>query len=165
MEPYKLRRWRLGRSPDRLPLFSCARPGRSHSQNDRVPDAVVDKWVKGLPGTGAAAIVSLLGEKPDGMSEFAFYPFAGAKDIETQQRRGPSFQDWLANRDAKRDILVAEHPTTDLRPVEPTTVRSVGDDIERLLREGRTVIVVDSGGETRTGFVLRKLGFVEDSRR
>lgn len=164
MEPYKLRRWRRASSPDQLPLFSCARPGRSHGKDGIVSDAVVDRWVKGLPGGDGVAIVSLLGEKPDGMSEFAFYSFAGAREVESQQHRGPSFQVWLAKRHAKRSILVAEHPTTDLRPVETATVQAVGGDIERLLRDGRTVILVDSGSEARTGFVLRKLGFVEDPR-
>lgn len=127
-------------------------------------DAIVDRWVKGLPGGNGAAIVSLLGKKPDGMSEFAFYSFAGAREVESAQHRGPSFQGWLTKRHPKRGIVVMEHPTTDLRLVETETVQAVGADIECLLRDGRTVILVDSGGETRSRFVLRKLGFVEDTR-
>ena len=164
MEPYKLRRWRRGSSPDRVALFSCARPGRSHGKNGSVPDAVVHKWIKGLPGGDATAVVSLLGEKPDGTSEFSFYSFAGAKDVESHRRRGPSFEQWLTKHHADRNIVLAEHPTTDFRPIEDEALEAIGRDIERLLNAEKTVVVVDSGGETRTGVVLRKLGFVEDPR-
>ena len=71
MEPYRKRRWKKASSPERIAFYTCARPGRSLSKTDRVPDHIVHKWVKGLPGPNTT-IISLLGQKPDGTSEFTF---------------------------------------------------------------------------------------------
>lgn len=168
MEPYRLRRWRRQTSPDRLAFFTCARPGRSKSDRAPVSDEIVDKWARGLPGDATrTTIVSLLGRKrtASGVSEFSFYSFCGGLDTPGESRGRPTFQQWLDRRHAGRGIHVIEHPTIDFCPVPPETLEALRIDIERLLSEGRTVVLVDSGGETRTKAVCRHLGFVEDSRR
>ena len=164
MEPYKLRRWRRKSSPDLISLFTCARPGRSRGNDGSVPDATVDKWVRGLPGVSPIAILSLLGRKPDGLSEFSFYSFSG--DFEKPEERGrrPTFQQWLAQRQSERGIEVIHHPTVDFKRVADATLVAAAQDIEAFLAAGRTVVLVDSGGETRTRQVCRYAGFVEDPR-
>jgi hypothetical protein len=99
-------------------------------------------------------VVSLLGHKPDGTSEFSFYSFFG---------RGQSFQQWLDREYPEKTIKVVEHPTCDFRPVPKETLAAVASDILNLLSEGRTVVLVDSGGMQRTGQVCRHLGAIEDS--
>lgn len=164
MEPYKLRRWRRSSSPDQIPVFTCARPGRSKSSTGSVPDSVVDTWVNGVPGGAKTTVVSLLGRKPNGLSEFSFYSFAGA--IETSDERGtrPLFQEWLARRHGQRGIEVVEHPTTDFKPLPRELLEAVSKEIDLLLSSGRTVVLVDSGGETRTRQVCKHAGLVEDPR-
>jgi hypothetical protein len=124
----------------------------------------VDKWVNRLPGGATTTIVSLLGRKPNGISEFSFYSFSSA--IETPDERGkrPVFQEWLARRHGERGIEVVEHPTTDFKPLAPELLKAVSNQIDLLLNSDRTVVLVDSGGETRTRQVCRHAGFVEDPR-
>jgi hypothetical protein len=85
MEPHKLRRRRRSSSRDQIQFFTCARPGRSKGSTESVPDSVVDKWVNRLPGGTKTTVVSLLGRKPNGLSEFSFYSFSSA--IETPDDR------------------------------------------------------------------------------
>jgi hypothetical protein len=164
VEPFKLRRWRRKASQDPLPFFTCARPGRSISKQDSVPDKTVDKWVTGLPGATDSCVVSLLGRKPDGVSEFSFYSFFGKSDPPTERRSRKSFQDWLDSRHPERRIRVFEHPTVDLGKVPLEVLDAAASDIGELLAAGRTVILIDSGGETRTGQLCRHMGLVEDPR-
>jgi hypothetical protein len=164
MEPYKLRRWRRGSSPDQIRLFTCARPGRSKGNSGSVPDSIVDKWVKGLPGGAKTTVVSLLGQKPDGLSEFSFYSFSGASETPEERGKRPLFQDWLSHRHRDRGIEVVEHPTTDFKLLARELLETVSRQIDLLLTSGRTVVLVDSGGETRTSQVCRHAGLVEDSR-
>lgn len=89
------------------------------------------------------------------MSEFSFYSFYD---------RGESFQHWLERRHPERRILIIEHPTTDLVKIPADDLMAIAADIDRLLSAGRTVILVDSGGETRTRQVSKYMGFVEDTR-
>ncbi len=155
MEPYRLRRWRVPTGQ----LFTCGRPGRSKWKDaPRVPERAIDEWVRNLPGPHTV-IVSLLGEKPDGTSEFSFYPFRGGFD--PSDERSMSLHDWLAEHYPERAIEVREHPTVDFRRVPPETLKAVAEDIRRLLAAGRTVVLIDSGGQTRTGAVCRHLGVVE----
>jgi hypothetical protein len=63
MEPYRLRRWKRRSSSDAITFYTCARPGRSKSAHDNVPDDIVDKWVRGLPGDTQTTLVSLDSEK------------------------------------------------------------------------------------------------------
>jgi hypothetical protein len=166
MEPYKLRRWRSTSLSHVGQFFTCARPGRSKGARDHVPDDLVHQWVRGLPGDTHTVILSLLGRKhgQDGGSEFSFYSFCGPLDLSEERRRRPSFQEWLDRWHRKRCIQVLEHPTYDFRPVPTETLDTVASVIRSLLSEGRTVVVMDSGGETRTRQVCQHMGFVEDTR-
>ena len=125
----------------------------SKSKAGKVPDTIVDLWVRNLPGP-KTAIVSLLGAKPDGTSEFSFYSFCGRE----------SFQDWLDKRHGSLSITVREHPTTDYASIPSAELDAIANDVSRLLAEGYTVVLVDSGGETRTSQVCRHMEFVEDTR-
>jgi hypothetical protein len=164
MEPYKKRRWRKAASPEPIPFFTCARPGRSFGKTQPVPDAIVHRWIKGLPGPHTI-IISLLGHKPDRTSEFSFYTFHGQADTPAEARGKPSFQEWLNHHHNDRGILVIEHPTTDFQPIPDTLLTALAQDVERLLAQGLTIVLIDSGGETRTGTVCRHLALVEDPRR
>jgi len=154
MEPFKVRRWRLSTRADLIPFFTCARPGRSKGRFGNIADLIVDKWVNGLPGP-KTAIISLLGNKSSGTSEYSFYSFHGKS----------SFQEWLANRHAALQISVYEHPTTDGRKVPAETLGSIGSELRTLLGAGHTVVLVDSGGEQRSHQVCKGLGFIEDTRK
>ena len=165
MEPYKLRRWRS--SSGHGQFFTCARPGRSKGADVPVPDDLVHRWVNNLPAATSIALVSLLGRKhgPQGTSEFSFYSFCGGFDQPSERRRRLSFQQWLDRWHRDRAIQVFEHPTYDFQPVPEQTLRAVESDISALLSEGRTVILVDSGGETRAKAICKHMGFTEDSSR
>lgn len=163
MEPYRKRRWRAAAAPEPVEFYTCARPGRSHGSTKQIPETIVGKWVKGLPGL-QTTIISLLGRKPDGMTEFSFYSFSG-KDDTVQEARGKiPFQEWLDRRHPDKDVRVIEHPTTDFCPIPQTTLDAISEDVQRLLLEGRTIVLVDSGGQTRTGTVCKYLNLIEDSR-
>jgi hypothetical protein len=163
MEPYRKRHWKKASSPERIAFYTCARPGRSLSKTDPVPDQIVHKWVRGLPGPNTT-ILSLLGHKPDGTSEFTFYTFHSQLDTPGETRRGKSFQEWLDHHHADRGINVVEYPTTDYQGVPQTTLTAIAADVNRLLTDGRTVVLVDSGGQQRTGTVCKYLGLIEDTR-
>src|SRR4030095_821487 len=82
-----LKRWRLDTTQKPLWFFTCVRPGRSGNQASKtspVSDDLVHPWVFGLPSP-RTAIVSLLGRKPDGTSEFSFYSFHGGFDFPADQ--------------------------------------------------------------------------------
>ena len=127
-----------------------------------MPDDLVHEWVKQLPEANTA-IVSLLGAKPDGMSEFAFYSFCSGLESQAERRARPSFQEWLDRWHPERGILVIEHPTRDFSRISDDALKDIAEDIFRLTAEGRTVILVDSGGETRTSFVCKYIRATEDS--
>jgi hypothetical protein len=67
-----------------------------------------------------------------------------------------SFAEWLARVDP--GIELVEHPTTDFEPIDIAKLASIEVDVLRRLSEGRTVLIVDSGGETRTRQVCKRLG-------
>ena len=165
LKPYMRRRWRMGERPNCRHLFTCARPGRTGTPASRhapVSDDMVHRWVLGLPGP-KTALVSLLGRKPDGLSEFSFYSFYGGFDVASDHPGRLSFQEWLDRWHADRSIVLREHPTCDFKPITPETLGAIAADIDTLLSAGRTVVVVDSGGQTRTGIVCRHIGAIEDS--
>lgn len=114
--------------------------------------------MQNLPA-GDLAVVSLLGQKPDGTSEFSFYPFRGGYD--GSDKGLPTFEEWLAKHYPERAIVVRELPTIDFRPVPLETLQSAEAEIARLLQAGKTVVLVDSGGVTRTGAVCRHLRLQE----
>lgn len=154
----------MGEGSDSSHFFTCARPGRTGneaSKSTQVPDQLVLRWVLGLPSPNTA-IVSLLGCKPDGLSEFSFYSFYGGFDLATEHPGRLSFQQWLDRWHGGLSILVCEHPTRDYRPVPAETLEAVASDIKRLLSAGRTVVLLDSGGQQRTGSVCTYMSAVED---
>jgi hypothetical protein len=166
MEPYRLRKWKTGPSPQDSRLFTCARPGRSKGKVGRIPDTLVHKWVQGLPKGTDLVIVSLLGRKngPDGKSEFSFYSFHGKLDGANERRNRLSFQDWLDHWHMERSLRLVEFPTYDFCPIAPTVLAAISEKISHLLAQHCIVVLMDSGGEQRTGEVCRHMGFVEDTR-
>ena len=164
MEPYKLRRWRHKSSTDQIPFYTCARPGRSKGNSGPVSDALVDKWIEGLPGNPPTIVVSLLGRKPNGLSEFSFYSFAGTFEDPAERKSRPLFLNWLKRRHPGRVEVIIEHPTIDFKPIDIATLTAAVATIDTQLSKGQTVVLVDSGGETRTRQVCQHGGFVEDSR-
>lgn len=76
-----------------------------------------------------------------------------------------AFQEWLNQWHEELAIVVREHPTCDFKPIEAATLEAVASDIMQLFRGGRTVVLVDSGGETRTGMVRTHMLAVEDTRK
>ncbi len=155
MEPCRLRRWRLPSSTVSAVFYTCARPGRSKGSKGKVPDKLLHDWMRGIPSGSNVVVVSLLGEKKDGTSEFSFYSFYA---------EGRSFQQWLDQNYPERAVQVIEHPTIDLCRVPTETLEAAASDVSRLLLEGRTVVLMDSGGVARSGQVCKHMGAIEDSR-
>jgi hypothetical protein len=154
MEPYRLREWKVpvGR------LFTCGRPGRSKWKDaPKIPEDALHKWTQNLP-EGKLVIISLLGRKPDGTSEYSFYPFHGGFDTNDGS---PTFETWLQKCCPGREIVVREHPTVDFQAISSETLQKISADIRNFLELGATVVLVDSGGETRTGKVCTSLGLQE----
>ncbi len=165
MEPYRQRWWKSRTVSYPGTLFTCARPGRSKGADQDVPDKIVRKWIKGLPKAERRTIVSLLGRKhgPSGMSEFSFYSFYGELDTENERRRRGSFQEFVNTSNQGSPIKVLQFPTYDFKPIPLETLDTVTAVIVERLSAGETVILVDSGGETRTKAVCKYMGFIEDS--
>jgi hypothetical protein len=156
-EPNNLREWRAVKEPAPSGrLFTCGRPGRATFGTTRrlVPDHVIDEWVKGLPSQDDLYIVSLLGRKEDGFSEFEYYPFRSA----TELGRQPTFQQWLNNRYA-RDFQVDEFPTVDARKITADVLVSAARRIMELLERGCSVVIIDSAGSVRTAKVCYQVGY------
>ena len=172
-KPYHLRRWKFTTATGSAHFFTCARPGRS-SRGETKTATVDDNGLHGrLIGLrdycgSSLAIISLLGKKhgPGGLSEFSFYPFCGGFDTPSERSDVLTFQEWLSFHHGDLGILVREHPTYDLagrNTFPPGTLDNIKADIEHLISQGYTVVVVDSGGETRTRMVARHIGAKEDS--
>ena len=156
MEPSNLKRWKVQAAPDHeIHFYTCARPGRPTGSFVPVPDSLVSTWVCGLPGP-RTAIISLLGRKPSrnprqpGLSEFSFYTFCGGFDSPEERGDQPTFQDWLNAHHADLQICVLEHPTNDWGKVPTETLDAVATDFYDLVSAGRTVVIMDSAGVTRT---------------
>ncbi len=166
MEPLHLKCWEIGVEPSSgLMFFTCARPGRSLGPDNDVPDDVVSNWVRGLPGPNTV-IISLLGRKRNRkqLSEFSYYSsFCGEWDTPLERDNKPSFQEWLQQHHNDLDILIREHPTYDDTDVPSTTICAISTDVHRFIEEGRTVIVMDSGGVGRTGQVCEYLKATHDT--
>jgi hypothetical protein len=56
-----------------------------------------------------------------------------------------------------------EHPTWNFRPVPREIVNAVSADIHAHLDQGLCVVLVDSGGETRTKTICSLMDYAEDS--
>jgi hypothetical protein len=152
-EPFRLKAWRLPGLSSGL-FYTCARPGRSRGSKTKVPDRLVLDWARGLPGGAETFIISLLGKKPSGTSEYSFYSsFDGPK----------SFQEWLNVSVPNRKFRVISHPTTDLNEIDPAVLAAVAAVVRPLVSEGKTVVIMDSGGWTRTGAIAACLGAISMS--
>ena len=80
-------------APQRGRLFTCGRPGRATFGREKRPvdEDLIDLWVQGLPEAEVLPIISLLGQKTTGFSEFGYYPFRSSEEVGTK----PTFQEWL----------------------------------------------------------------------
>ncbi len=170
LKPYKLRRWKVEIPTGPAHFFTCGRPGRETGAFEVVADDLVHRWVQALQKLGdKLAIVSLLGRKPfqiPGLtsdSEFSFYSFCGGFDTPSERDGHPTFQEWMDQHFKGHHILIREHPTYDYGKICPETLDAVKNDIRELISAGHTIIVVDSGGETRTGQIRKHMGAEEDS--
>lgn len=136
-----------------------ARPGRSkYKSADIVPKLALDAWVQGLPA-GDLVLVSLLGTKPGSppKSEFRYYPFSGGL---TPDPKKPTLEAWLNALHLSGKVTVIEVPTMDLDPqLAPDKLAAATKAVQENLAAGRTVIVMDSGGWSRTGEVCESMGF------
>lgn len=156
-EPCRLIRWipHTGDIPGSL--FTCGRPGRTlGSKKSHVADEVVAKWVQGLPST-EPVIVSLLGKKPWGLSEFSYYSFCSQYDKPHERPSDPTFQEWLDTNYEAGKYTVHEYPTTDLEQIEEENQKKIVAMVLALVTAGRTVVVMDSGGFSRTGSIVSAL--------
>jgi hypothetical protein len=144
-------------------LYTCARPGRSIGKNAAVSDNVVRKWADGLPNSGGVVIVSLLGRKPDGVSEFSFYSFYGGFETQADRPGALHFVEWLDRTYPDKRFQLFEHPTIDFKQVPAATLDQLRATIEPFFDMDRTVIFVDSDGEGRVRPVCAYLGLVEDT--
>jgi len=139
IKPYMLKRWRLDTTGPPLWFFTCARPGRSGNPSSKiasVSDDLVQRWVLGLPGP-RTAIVSLLGRKPDGTSEFSFYSFRGGFDLASDRPSCLSFQERLDKWHGALSIVLREYATCDFKPVSPETLEAVSSGVRELASAGR----------------------------
>jgi hypothetical protein len=139
-------------------LFTAGRPDRGTAGYGRerrlVDEAIIDRWVGGLPATEVLHIVSLLGQKSDRFSEFAYYPFRSCREAGSK----PTFHDWLNDRYGER-FIVHEFPTTDARGIEAGAMEAVKSCLRQLLHEGHTVLLIDSAGAERTARVCEDLEY------
>lgn len=156
-EPCNLKRCEPEGKPQPGRLFTCGRPGRSLGSAASVPDEITECWVAGLPSADAVHLVSMLGSKEDGRSEYSFYTFKGS-----HERSGkPTFQTWLDSRYGTGQFQVHEYPTVDGGPgsLSEEDVESVRSIVMPLLSRGETVVLFDSYGSERTGQFCNAAGF------
>ncbi len=153
-EPINLTEWRLQEAQGGR-LFSCGRPGRATFGREkvRVDDSTIEQWINGLPGAPVLHLVSLLGKKKSGFSEFGYYPFRSTHEAGTQ----PTLQEWLTERHGRR-FVVHEFPTVDAQGIPSDTLDEVTHCVRQLLAQGNTVVVIDSAGAERTSRVCERLG-------
>lgn len=116
-----------------------------------------------MPDSGPVVIVSLLGRKPDGLSEFSFYSFYGGFETQNDRPGALHFSEWLNRTYPKRELELFEHPTVDFKPVPTETLDRVKETVVPFLDSNRAVVLVDSGGEGRVRPVCKHLGLVEDT--
>jgi hypothetical protein len=156
-EPVNLREWRAPTTEGGSGrLFTCGRPGRGTFGREKrlIDDATIDVWVKGLPEAELLDIVSLLGKKANGYSEFGYYPFRSSREVGDK----PTFQQWLDARYNRR-FIVHEFPTVDAQGIPPDVREAVTRCVLDLIAKGRTVVIVDSAGAERTARVCEAIGY------
>jgi len=156
-EPLNLREWKAPAGSERRGrLFTCGRPGRATHGRAKVfvADGTIDLWASGLPEADVLHIVSLLGQKTTGLSEFSYYPFRSAKESGTK----PTFEEWL-NKRYKRRFVVHEFPTVDGRGIPPDVLDATGRRVLDCLESGHTTLVIDSAGAERTARACKAIGY------
>jgi len=113
-----------------------------------ISEDTIDLWERGLPQADVLHIVSLLGQKKTGLSEFSYYPFRSAKENGAK----PVFEQWLNDR-YKRRFVVHEFPTVDGRGIPRDVLEAAARQVVECLEGGNTTIVIDSAGAERTARV------------
>lgn len=150
-EPCNLKEWSspIGR------LFTCSRPGRATygTKKRPIPQDAIRSWINGLPAAPTLHLVSLLGWKKDGYSEFSYYPFRSEKEANAK----PTICQWM-DAHAGRSIVVHEFPTEDRLPIAAENLEAATQAVESLVAAGAVVVVMDSAGSQRTGAVCDALG-------
>lgn len=139
-------------------LFTCGRPGRSLGPEASVPDELAESWIDGLPPAQRVHLVSLLGSKVNGKSEYSFYSFRGSCDPPDGR---PIFQEWLDERYGSDRFVVHEYPTVDAGEwsIPQDVIDTLLKLILPLLSQGETVVLFDSGGSQRTRQFCDVAGF------
>jgi hypothetical protein len=99
-------------------------------------------------------IVSLLGRKKGGVSEFGYYAFRSSRETVSK----PLFEEWL-NRRYDQHFIVHEFPTVDAQGIPSDVLKDAANQVQSLLAAGHTVIVIDSAGDVRTARVCEAIGF------
>ena len=156
-EPMNLSEWRPLKPFLRgARLFTCGRPGRATygKRRELIDKDTIDNWVQGLPKAEILHIISLLGKKKDGYSEFEYYPFRSSKESGPK----PTFQEWLDERYGRR-FVVHEFPTVDARGIPSVVLKTVTRCILDLIENNSTVLVIDSAGAERTARVCKAIGY------
>ena len=156
-EPINLREWKGPAGSERRgKLFTCGRPGwATHGRAKvTVAEGIIDLWASGLPDADVLHIVSLLGQKTTGLSEFSYYPFQSAKEVGTK----PTFEKWLNERYGRR-FVVHEFPTVDGQGISRDLLDAAGRRVLDCLESGHTTVVIDSAGAERTARVCEALGY------
>lgn len=157
-EPCNLKRCEPEGTPQPGHLFTCGRPGRSLGSTGSVPDEITECWIAGLPKADTVHLVSMLGSKEDGRSEYSFYTFRGSHENSAGK---PTFQTWLDSRYGAGEFEVHEYPTVDAGPrsLSDKDIESIRAIVMPLLSHGETVVVFDSYGSERTGQFCSATGF------
>lgn len=157
-EPCNLKRCEPEGTPQPGRLFTCARPGRSLGPRASVPDEITEWWIDGLSNVSTVHLVSLLGRKQDGRSEYTFYIFKGSHEHSPGK---PTFQAWLDTRYGAGHFQVYDYPTVDAGSgsLSEDDIESLRSIVMPLLSRGETVVVFDSGGSQRTGQFCNAAGF------
>jgi hypothetical protein len=157
MEPCKWREWAVASGR----LFTCARPGRSQGKFViRVPDRDVDEWLRGIEKKVGPrfVVLSLLGTKQDGTSEYSFYSFRGGSELDSG---APTMGEWIAKKHPELEVSVREYPTVDFEPIGEDVTSQVIAEIKAATGRGEAVILMDSGGEQRTGDICKRMSLAE----
>jgi hypothetical protein len=156
-EPMNLREWRsVSASGELGRVFTCGRPGRATFGRERrqIAESVINSWIAGLPNVDNLQIVSLLGSKRNGFSEFDYYPFRSSKVVGIRS----TWQDWLDAHYAGR-FVVHEFPTIDAQGMSPDVLVAVRTCVLYLIKKGSPVVVVDSAGAERTARVCTSINY------
>lgn len=150
-EPYRLFEWRLP-SPNQTSFYTCARPGRSLGPKKFVSNDLVIKWANGLSNQKNITIISLLGTKTSGKSEYLFYSaFHDANSMEQ----------WLNSQVHGLQFQIISYPTVDGTTINQDIINAAAKAIVEHASKQTTVVLMDSGGVVRTGTVAAHLGAVK----